>query len=215
MGVTEERKQDGRRKEVHSMIDLEPAARRIAALAEGVTDDQLRAPTPCPGYAVRNMLGHLLGLSVAFRDAGRKNLGETTGTAPGTFLPDVDDDGGWRGELPKALDELSATWRDPGAWEGMTQAGSVTFPAAEAGRVALNELVVHGWDLARATGQAYAPDAASLDASCAMLAAFAQDRPPGGPFGPVVEVAEGAPLLDRVIGLSGRDPSWDPSRSHR
>ncbi|WP_405720189.1 TIGR03086 family metal-binding protein [Streptomyces sp. NBC_01537] len=194
------------------MIDLEPAARRIAALAEGVTDDQLEAPTPCPGYAVRNMLGHLLGLSVAFRDAGRKELGERTGTAPGTVLPDIDDDGNWRGELPKALDELAATWREPGAWEGMTQAGGITFPAAEAGRVAVDELVVHGWDLARATGQAYAPDTASLEASCAMLAAFADDRPPGGAFGPVVAVAAGAPLLDRVIGLSGRDPSWAARR---
>lgn len=152
------------------MIDLEPAARRVALLAERVTDDQLTAPTPCPGYAVRNMLGHLIGLSAAFRDAGRKHLGETTGTPPGSTLPDVDDADGWRSVLPERLDDLTAVWRDPGAWEGMTQAGGFTFPAAEAGRVALNELVVHGWDLARATGLPYDPDPASLQASYAMLA---------------------------------------------
>lgn len=55
------------------VIDLEPAARRTALLAGRVTDDQLTAPTPCPGYAVRNMLGHLIGLSLAFRDAGRRS----------------------------------------------------------------------------------------------------------------------------------------------
>ncbi|GGO84849.1 TIGR03086 family metal-binding protein [Wenjunlia tyrosinilytica] len=192
------------------MIDLEPAARRIALLAEGVTNDQLTAPTPCPGCAVRNMLGHLIGLSVAFRDAGRKELGETTGTPPNAVVPDIEDGESWRTELPQRLDELTATWRDPEAWEGMTQAGGLTFPAAEAGRVALNELLIHGWDLARATGQPYDPDTLSLEASYAMLAPTANERPPGGPFGPAVEIPADAPLLDRVIGLSGRDPSWKP-----
>ncbi len=192
------------------MYDLEPAARRVALLAEGVGDDQLAGPTPCPGTAVRNLIGHLIGLSVAFRDAGRKDLGPTTATAPGSVIPDIDDAGGWRAELPKALRELTETWRDPAAWEGMTQAGSVTFPAVEAGRVALNELVVHGWDLARATGQPYDPDGASLEASYAMLSPSAADRPEGGPFGPAVAVPADASLLDRVIGLSGRNPAWTP-----
>jgi uncharacterized protein (TIGR03086 family) len=197
--------------EVNDILDLEPAARRIALLADGVADDQLTGPTPCPGTAVRNLLGHLLGLSAAFRDAGRKHLGETTNTDPGSVVPDIDDDGHWRMELPKLLDELTATWRNPEAWEGMTQAGGFTFPASEAGRVALNELVVHGWDLARATGQPYDPDTASLEVSYAMLAPSAHDRPPGGPFGPAVDVPAEAPLLDRVIGLSGRDPHWEPA----
>jgi uncharacterized protein (TIGR03086 family) len=193
-------------------LDLEPAARRMAVLADGVTDAHLPAPTPCPGTAVRNLLGHLIGLSTAFRDAGRKDLGATTGTAPGATLPDIDDEGRWRTDLPDLLVELTVTWRDSGAWEGTTQAGGLTLPAEVAAQVALNELVVHGWDLARATGQPYEPDTESLAASYAMLAPSAHDRPPGGPFGPAVEVSADAPLLDRVIGLSGRDPSWWPSR---
>jgi uncharacterized protein (TIGR03086 family) len=193
-----------------TMVDLEPAARRVAVLAEGVSDDQLGGPTPCPLMAVRNLLGHLIGLSGAFRDAGRKELGEATRRQPGTVVPDIDDGGAWRAELPKALDELVATWRDPAAWEGLTEAGGFTFPAAEAGRVALDELTVHGWDLARSTGQPYDPDPATLEVSYAMLAPSADRRPPGGPFGPAVAVPAGAPLLDRVIGLSGRDPSWTP-----
>lgn len=191
-------------------FDLEPMARRVAVVADGVTDDQLGAPTPCEGTAVRNMLGHLVGLSAAFRDAGRKDLGPATATAPTAAVPDVGDDGAWRAELPKLLDELAAAWREPEAWEGMTQAGGVTFPAAQAGRVALNELLIHGWDLARATGQPYDPDAVSLEASYAMLATSADDRPEGGPFGPAVEVPADAPLLDRVIAVSGRDPGWTP-----
>lgn len=190
---------------MNDILDLVPATRRIAALAAAVRDDQLADPTPCPNCAVRNMLGHLAGLSRAFRDAGRKDLGEATGTSPQSAVPDVGDD--WRATLPLVLDELAAAWAEPAAWEGMTQAGGITFPAAEAGRVALNELVVHGWDLARATGAPYQPGTVELEASRAMLAAFT-DRPAGGGFGPPVPVAADAPLLDRVIGLSGRDPSW-------
>jgi uncharacterized protein (TIGR03086 family) len=192
------------------ILDLGPTARRVALLADHVSDDQLAAPTPCEGTAVRNMLGHLVGLSTAFRDAGRKDLGPSTATAPTAVVPDVDDDGAWRAELPKLLDELAAAWREPAAWEGMTQAGGTTFPAARAGRVALNELLVHGWDLARATGQPYDPDAVGLEASYAMLAPSADDRPEGGPFGPAVAVPADASLLDRVIALSGRDPAWTP-----
>jgi uncharacterized protein (TIGR03086 family) len=192
------------------MIDLEPVARRVAVLAEGVGDDQLGGPTPCPAYAVRNLLGHLIGLSTAFRDAGRKELGASTGTDPSSVVPDIDDEGPWRAQLPKVLDELAATWRDPGAWEGMTQAGGLTFPAVAAGRVALNELLVHGWDLARATGQPYAPDSDSLQVSYAFLAPSAEDRPADSLFGPALPTPPDATLLDQVIALSGRDPGWKP-----
>ena len=63
-------------------LDLGPQALAVARLALAVRDDQLAAPTPCPDLAVRHLLGHLLGLSVAFRDAGRKDFGATTDTAP-------------------------------------------------------------------------------------------------------------------------------------
>lgn len=192
--------------------DVAGAAQRIAVLADAVRDDQLADPTPCPDYAVRNMLGHLAGLSAAFRDAARKDLGETTGTNPQSAVPDIDGD--WRTTLPAVLDELGAAWREPAAWEGMTQAGGVMLPAAQAGRVVLNELVIHGWDLARATGLPYQPATADLETSRAMLSAFAEN-PAASPFGPPVEVPSGAPLLDRVIGLSGRDPSWRPSPPER
>ena len=190
-------------------IDLGPQTRVIARLVEGVTDDQLADGTPCPDYAVRNLLGHLLGLAVAFRDAGRKELGPTTDTSPDSVLPDVGP--GWREELPKVLAELAEAWRDPAAWTGETRAGGVPLTGAEAGVVAVDELVVHGWDLARATGQPYAPDPSALQLSYGMLLAAADDPSRGGGiFGPVVPVPEDAPLLDRAVGLSGRDPGWTP-----
>ncbi|MFD9392829.1 TIGR03086 family metal-binding protein [Streptomyces sp. NPDC060000] len=188
-------------------FDLGPQALIVARLAEGVRDEQLADGTPCPGCAVRNLLGHLTGLSVAFRDAARKDLGARTGTAPDAAGPDIGF--GWREELAKALDELAEAWRDPAAWTGMTRAGGVDLPGAVAAAVAVDELVIHGWDLARATGQEYAPDPAALRASHDFLRVAAEQSDRGdGVFGPVVPVPDDAPLLDRAVGLSGRDPGW-------
>ncbi|MGW2513720.1 TIGR03086 family metal-binding protein [Streptomyces scopuliridis] len=207
-------------------FDLGPACREVARLLGGIKDDQLAGPTPCPDYAVREVLAHLVGLTLAFRDAAAKKSGPTTNTPPDAALPVLPDD--WREALPRQLDELAESWRSPAAWEGGTRVGGVDLPGAVAGLVALNEVQIHGWDLARSTGQPYAPAEASLRASLAVLApppAAGSDGSDGsddaggsgdsGPapdsvFGPPVEVPEDAPLLDRVIGLSGRRPDWRP-----
>ena len=188
-------------------LDLGPQAAVVARLAEAVTDEQLADPTPCPEYAVRNMLAHLTHLAGAFRDAGRKDLGVTTDTSPGSSLPELGPD--WREELPKVLADMAEAWRDPAAWTGMTRAGGVDLPGEVAGLVATDELVIHGWDLARATGQPYTPDLAALESAHAFLRAAAEEGDRGeGIFGPVVPVPVDAPLLDRALGLSGRDPRW-------
>ncbi|MFJ7334009.1 TIGR03086 family metal-binding protein [Streptomyces sp. NPDC101110] len=190
-------------------LDLGPQAEVVAQLVAGVTDEQLADPTPCPAYEVRHLLGHLAGLAVAFRDAARKDLGATTDTGPGSALPELSP--GWREELPGVLAELGEAWRDPAARTGMTRAGGVDLPGEVAGLVATDELVVHGWDLARATGQRYTPDPAALRACHDFLAASVDDPGRDAVFGPVVTVDADAPLLDRAIGLSGRDPGWERS----
>lgn len=189
--------------------DLGPQTRVVARLAADVPDDRLEDPTPCEGMAVRHLLGHLIGLTAAFRDAARKDLGATTGTDPNS-APRPDLGPGWREELARELPELADAWNDPAAWEGDTQAGGVTLPGAVAGRVALNELVLHGWDLARATGRPYEPDEEALQVSYELVAATPDGPAREGMFGPAVTVPEDAPLLDRVVGLSGRDPGWTP-----
>ncbi|WP_267716380.1 TIGR03086 family metal-binding protein [Streptomyces sp. CoH17] len=188
-------------------LDLGPQTQVLVRLADGVRDERLADPTPCPGLAVRNLLGHLTGLAVAFRDAARKDLGPTTDTSPEASVPDIGP--GWRGELAAALGELAQAWREPRAWTGTTRAGGVDLPGAVAGAVVADELVVHGWDLARATGQEYTPDPAALQTAYGLLAGAAEESGgERGMFGPVVAVPADAPLLERAVGLSGRDPGW-------
>ncbi|MFC4495986.1 TIGR03086 family metal-binding protein [Streptomyces ovatisporus] len=190
------------------MIDLGPQARHVKTLLDGVSDGQLGSPTPCESYTVADLLAHFLGLTAAFRDAARKELGPTTDTDPGDAAPRLPAD--WRSRLAVQLDELAAAWRSEDAWEGETRAGGVELPGAVAGTVALNELVLHGWDLARATGQPYTGDPGSLRVSVEMLSESAGQEMRDSIFGPVVEVPPDAPLLDRAVGLGGRRPDWTP-----
>jgi uncharacterized protein (TIGR03086 family) len=194
----------------HAVVfDLGPAARRVGELIGGVRDEQLAGPTPCPEFSVRDLLAHLLGLSAAFRDAARKRPGPWSDVPPQEG-PRLDLPRDWRLLLPRQLAELAEVWRRKEAWQGTTRAGGVTLTAGVAAQVALDELVLHGWDLARATGQPYACDRASLQVVYALLAPEA-DNPAREPmFGPVVDVPYGAAFLDRVVGLGGRDPRWTP-----
>ena len=94
----------------------------------------------------------------------------------------------------------------------MTRAGGVDLPAEVAGVVALNEVVVHGWDIAVASGQRFSCEPSLLEAAYGFVQATVAQHPHGSPglFGPPVPVPDTAPLLDRLIGLTGRDPSWSP-----
>jgi uncharacterized protein (TIGR03086 family) len=83
------------------------------------------------------------------------------------------------------------------------------MPAAMVGLVALDELVVHGWDIAVATRQPHRPPEHEIEAAMALVTSF--DAPRGGTLlGPIVPVPPDASSLDRLLGLTGRDPSWQP-----
>ncbi len=192
------------------MLDLHPAAREVARLLDGVPDD-LGRPTPSD-IPLAQLLDHLMGLTLAFTWAARKTPPEGGSRPPSSSADDLDP--GWRDELPRRLDELAAAWREPAAWEGMTEAGGVTMPAAAMGTVALDELVLHGWDLARATGQEFRCDPASTAAVLDFTTETAKPENAAGReglFGPVVPVPADAPPLHRALGLAGRDPAWTPA----
>ncbi len=192
------------------MLDLHPATREVARLLEGVTDDQLSAPSPSD-CDVATLLDHLMGLTMAFTWAAEKSTPPEASGPPTSSGENLDPN--WRSVLPGRLDALADAWSKPSAWEGMTEAGGVTLPGEVAGVVALDEVVLHGWDLARATGQEFRCDPANAEAVHGFTERSAQPDQAAmrtGLFGPVVPVADDAPVFDRALGFAGRDPAWTP-----
>ncbi|MBB2993303.1 uncharacterized protein (TIGR03086 family) [Mycolicibacterium iranicum] len=187
------------------MIDMTEACARTAELIALVRDDQLAAATPCGDMTLDAVLAHIGGLSLAFEAAAKKEFGELT-DAPPEMGGGVHD--GWRVSYPQYLARLADAWRDPAAWEGMSRAGGVDFPADVGGMIALTEVVVHGWDVAVAAGLPYEVDGTTLAAVGDHVAAFSAGEPIEGLFGAPVPVSDDAPLLSRTIALTGRDPRW-------
>ena len=84
------------------------------------------------------------------------------------------------------------------------------MPAAAMGTVAINEVTMHGWDLARATGQEYAADPRILENLIEFLSQGPAEGTPGL-FGPVIPTDDEATLLDHAVALAGRNPRWRPT----
>ncbi|MDD7942579.1 TIGR03086 family metal-binding protein [Actinomycetospora lutea] len=182
------------------MLDLGPAAREVARVAGEVVDDDLDRPTPCGQWTVRDLLGHLLAFTAHFVRVARHEEGGAGG-APADLPAD------WRGVLDARLDELAAAWAEPSAWEGEGSAGGLTMPRAQLGVVAVEELVLHGWDLAQSVGAGFEVRDEDLEAVRGFVAQFehAPQESRTGLYGPVVD-APASTELERVLTLAGRDP---------
>jgi uncharacterized protein (TIGR03086 family) len=193
------------------IVNLGPAARRLANLVARVSDDELGEPTPCPAYTLGDLIDHVGGLALAFTSAARKESSALTEQTPSGDASRLGDD--WRTRIPRDLAALAQAWREPEAWTGMTRIARMDAPAEMVGLTVADELAVHGWDVARATGQPYDCEPALLDAALSFLVQFASPDAPAGPdvpFGPSRELPTSEPLLNRVVALAGRDPGWSP-----
>lgn len=191
------------------MIDLRPAGDRMIGLVAGLEDDQLALPTPCGPATVGDLLDHLGMFASNFVKVARKELDEVTSTPPPAF--DANNlEAGWRTRLAADLGALADAWSIEHAWQGNTWVGGMHMPAEMVGVVALDELVIHGWDLSVATGQPYEPPAEEVEAAIEFVSNFDVPRD-GRLFGPIVDIAPDAPLFDRLLGLTGRDPTWRPA----
>lgn len=189
------------------MIDIEPAARRMALLVGSTSDHQLLLPTPCPGLRVGDLIDHVGMFAERFLASARKDTGDRSVPPP---EPDLGNLGsGRRARISADLVTMAKAWGEPGAWTGVTVAGALEMPAEVVGLVVLDELVVHGWDLAVATAQPYAPDPGEIEAAMSFVSSFDAPRD-GSLFGPVVPATELDAPIDRLLGLTGRDPHWRP-----
>lgn len=181
------------------------AAEPLAKLLRTITPDQLVAPTPCADFDVRALLNHLLFWGPSLVGAASK----APIAPPAAAETDVDLTGGdWSAALDTQLGELATAWRNPEAWQGTTHLGGPTeLPASLVGGMVVGELVVHGWDLARALGTTADWDDDLLRYLLDETAATADQGRAMGIYGPEIPVAPDAPVLDRILGLAGRDPA--------
>ena len=192
------------------MFDHGPAVAALARLVESVRDEQLGDPTPCASFTVADLLDDVSGFAAAFTANARKQELPAAAARPvdGRRLP-VD----WRTSVPGQLAEMAAAWRHESAWTGQVSAGGLEMPAEHNALVVIEETVMHGWDLARASGQDFAPDEEWLVGVDLFFEAFAEPITSGqGPYGPAIAVPEDASHLHRLLGAAGRDPGWRPTR---
>jgi uncharacterized protein (TIGR03086 family) len=181
----------------------------MAQLLEPITDDMLELATPCSEDCLGDILDHCVGLTYAFTAAARKeDMGGLDASPPRGRVEHLVPD--WRTRLPRQLDSLVEAWREPSATQGMAQAGEVTMPAEVMQLLAVDEVFVHGWDIAVSTGQSFEPDEDSRPTVHGFLTPALAENPEWTPglFGPAVTVADDAPLLARTIALTGRDPAY-------
>jgi uncharacterized protein (TIGR03086 family) len=177
--------------------DLDQAIAAFGQLAEGVSPGQLSAATPCTELDVRALLGHVTEGSRLFAALLR-------GQPRPAPLHDVPTAGLGPAFAAAAADMREAFTR-PGVLEQTFQAPIGVLPGAVLIHVRIIELLAHGWDLARATGQ----PADCLPAGPAERAlAFSRQLMPADrtamPFAAEQPVPEGAPAPDRLAGFLGR-----------
>ena len=191
------------------MPDVPLMARAAAPLVEvirTIRPDQLGAPTPCAEYDVRKLVNHLLFWGPSLEGAARKE----NVPPPAGAETDLDLTGGdWATALEDQVARTVAAWSRPAAWEGTTHMGGPTeLPASLVGGMVVGELVVHGWDLARATGQRPVWDDDLVEYLHEEVVQTAEVGRQMGVYGPEVAVPASASALDRTLARTGRDPAW-------
>jgi uncharacterized protein (TIGR03086 family) len=186
---------------------LNASALEMARLIKGLDETQFSRPTPCVDYNVRQLVNHLLAWSPVI-----EAIGVGMPLAPGR--PDERVDylaRDWRGRFLASLDRIRDSWQQDAPWEGTTELGFTQVPSVIIGEKTLLEYVVHGWDLAMATGQELACDPETAATALRVTLATAEESRQAGMFGTEVAVPRTASALDQALGASGRDPNWTPA----
>ena len=164
----------------------------LAGVVGNISPDQLEARTPCEEFDVRGVLEHMIGGATVFAAAFR-------GVEPGdSDTTDV------LASFRPALGNLAGSIHEPGALDGTVAAPFGEVPAAQFARFVVLDGLVHGWDLATATGQPYEPS----DELVAEVEAFARDAVDplrdGDTFAAAVEPPDGASPIERLVAYTGR-----------
>ena len=188
-------------------MDTEQAAlaeryRRVAGhfsrVVEATAEDDWDSPAPCEGWAARDVVRHLVEWVPAL-------LAEAAGVEFAVGPPvDRDPAGAWR----SLSDTLQATLDDPASGSrpfSHPQAGEHTLPVA-IDMFVTGDVLVHTWDLARATKGDDRLDPDEVHRLLAGMEPLDDALRASGHYGPRVQVPEDADELTRLIAFTGRHP---------
>jgi uncharacterized protein (TIGR03086 family) len=174
------------------------------AIVGNVPRDELTLPTPCRKWNVADLINHIIGATEFFGDLAER------GSSPDGEAPTYTD-GDYGQVFTGQTHRLLQAFFTPGAMDRTMQLPTGPSPGSLVIQVATGEMFVHGWDLARATGQEMPLDrgvAVALWASAwPALSARVRDEHPSV-FAPEVPVAADRSAVDRLVGFLGRDPDW-------
>ncbi len=180
---------------LEQLDELEPL---LGSIAAGITPADLDSPTPCADFTVRGVLGHLIGGATQFAAAFR---GESAPDVPADVAegPDVVARAGG------ALGGLMGAIRSPGALDRTVAAPFGDMQGEAFARFVVLDGLVHGWDLATATGQTYAPSAVLVEAADAFAhQAIAPEMRDGDTFAAAVAPPAGATPMEQLAAFTGR-----------
>jgi uncharacterized protein (TIGR03086 family) len=182
--------------------EMTEAAGAAARTVGNVRPSQFGDPTPCTEWDVRTLLNHLILWTSHSAECRARGESVSEELMAKDFAAEPDFAAAYRAQLDRAL----AAWADPAAWErDLNVMGSAT-PAADVAALLIAEMVLHGWDLAVATGQSYTVGDKAAGAALAVVEANAELFRQYKGFAEPVSVPAAAPVLDRVLALSGRNP---------
>jgi uncharacterized protein (TIGR03086 family) len=187
--------------------EMAAAAAEAARVVGNVPQNALEQPTPCGDWDLRTLLNHTI-LWTSY-SAERRAHGESV--AEDLMNKDFTADPGFREDYARQINKAVGAWSDPEAWAGTRTVMGDATPAADVGAMLLMEMALHGWDVARATGQDYNADDKTAKALEGIVQAQAELFRKYQGFADAIEPPPDATAFERALTLSGRDPSWKPA----
>ena len=187
--------------------EMAAAAAEDARVVAGAADRPLETPTPCTDWDLRTLLNHMI-LWTAYsaeRRARDEPLPDELMSTDFTAEP------GYAQAYAAQLGKAVAAWSDPAAWTGELKMMGSPTPSDGVGALLVAEMVLHGWDVARATGQDYHCDGPLLASTAQTVADNAELFRQYQGFAAPVELPPDASGFDRLLATSGRDPGWTAS----
>jgi len=187
---------------VNNYQEMAAAAAETVRVVRGVRDDQLKDPSPCHDWDVRTLLNHII-LWTAY-SAEQRAYGKSV--AEELMNKDFAAEPGFADDYAAQVDKALTAWSDPKAWERELGVMGNAMPAADVAAMLIMEIVLHGWDLAQATGQEYhCPGNVAAVLLTTVQQQAGMFRQYQG-FADEVKISADAPAFDRALALSGRDP---------